>query len=160
MSDVLAVLGRAVRGLADGDRPVATLLGLATVPITIVLSWSAVTDPGMVAGGTISGAPMVLAAVIAGYYYGDRPTSARLVGVQVGLVGSVATVVVYLANAATTIASASGWMTIVSVLLTPVAIALVTAIAVLLCVLGAMGGDWLHAKVAGGRDGRRTGARG
>lgn len=160
MSGVMTLLGRAVRGLVDGDRLVATLLGLATVPFTIALSWGAVTNSSVVLGGSISGGPLVLAAVIAGYYYSDRPTSARLVGVQVGLVGSIATVIVYLANAVTTVGSASGWIADVFVLLTPVAIALVTGIAVLLCALGAMGGDWLHAKVADGRGGRRTGAGG
>ncbi|ELZ10911.1 hypothetical protein C479_08868 [Halovivax asiaticus JCM 14624] len=121
-------LGRSVGRMADEDRRVATLLGLATVPITVALSWSAVTDPSVVLGGSISGGPLVLAGLIAGYYYSDRPTSSRQAGLQVGLVGSLATVVVYLANTATTVDSEPGWLGGVSVLLTPVAIGIASGL--------------------------------
>jgi len=157
MSNVTTRLGRGIGHLADEDRQVATLLGLATVPITVSLSWSAVTDPSVVLGGSISGGPLALAGLIAGYYYSDRPTPARQAGMQVGLVGSLATVVVYLANTATTVGAEPGWLAGVSVLLTPVAIGIGVGLAVLVCALSAMLGNWLHTKVAGER---RDGTKG
>ena len=61
-------------GVTDESLRFAILVGLATVPITVALSWGSVTDETLVAGGTVSAGPVLLAGLLVGYYYSDRET--------------------------------------------------------------------------------------
>ncbi|QPV64951.1 DUF5518 domain-containing protein [Halosimplex litoreum] len=152
-----AIRGILLTAFDERWRP-ATLAGLASVPFTVAASWDGVGDPTVVAGGTVSGLALVVAAVAAGYYYGDRRAGPRAVGTRVGLAGSIGVVVVYLANAAVTVAtSPASFAAVVAVLAAPVVVALGAALSVLVAVLGAAAGDWLGRRTGRGRRADPTG---
>lgn len=109
-------------GLTDDSLRFAILLGLATIPFTLALSWKPVSSDGLVIGGSVSGEPLLLAGVIVGYRYSQRPTESRRAGLWTGLAGSIATMLVFVAPAATTIGNASSRMAVVAVVLIPIAI--------------------------------------
>ncbi|MFC4988696.1 hypothetical protein [Saliphagus infecundisoli] len=47
-------------GLADDSLRTAILVGLATIPFTLVLSWEPAAGDTVVVGGSVSGTPMLL----------------------------------------------------------------------------------------------------
>lgn len=143
MADALSRFKRVLERLTDEALRSATVLGFASIPFTVALSWHAVTDAAVVLGGTISGGPLFLAGLLAGYVYSDRPTPTRRAGVQTGLVGSLGVAIVYLSNSATTIAAGPEWVAGASLVLTPVAVGIGIALSVLVCVIGATIGEWL-----------------
>lgn len=105
-------------GVTDDALRVAILVGLATIPVTLALSWNPVTD-NVVAGGSVSGAPLLLAGLLVGYYYSDRETESRRAGIWTGLAASIATVLVFVANAIVTIGSEPSRWAAVTVIGTP-----------------------------------------
>ncbi|AHG01136.1 hypothetical protein HALLA_17695 [Halostagnicola larsenii XH-48] len=111
-------------GLTDDSLRFAILAGLATIPFTLLLSWEPVPDDGVVLGGSVSGLPLLVAAVVVGYRYSDRETESRRAGVWTGLAGSIGTVLLYLANSATTMWAGSREMTVFAAVLTPPALIL------------------------------------
>ncbi|SFS40982.1 DUF5518 domain-containing protein [Halostagnicola kamekurae] len=111
-------------GLTDDSLRFAILAGLATIPFTLLLSWEPVPDDGVVVGGSVSGLPLLVAAVVVGYRYSDRETESRRAGVWTGLVGSIGTVLLYLANSATTMWTGSQEMTVFAAVFTPPALIL------------------------------------
>ncbi|KDE58317.1 hypothetical protein EL22_05695 [Halostagnicola sp. A56] len=106
-------------GLTDDSLRFAILAGLATIPFTLLLSWEPVPDDGVVVGGSVSGLPLLVAAVVVGYRYSDRETESHRAGVWTGLAGSLGTVLLSLANSATTIWSGSWETTVFTAVLTP-----------------------------------------
>ncbi|WP_255169478.1 DUF5518 domain-containing protein [Natrononativus amylolyticus] len=131
-------------GLTDKSLRVAILVGLATVPVTLLLSWESVAgvDDGVVLGGSISGTPLLLAALFVGYYYSNREPDSRRAGIWTGLAGSLAAVLVYLANAAATIWAASPRMAAVAVVLTPLSVVFGVGLTVLVTMLAAQFSGW------------------
>lgn len=106
-------------GLTDESLRFAIFAGLAMTPFTLLLSWEPVPDDGVVLGGSVSGLPLLVAAVVVGYRYSDRETESRCAGVWTGLAGSIGTVLLYLANSATTMWTGSWEMTVFAAVLTP-----------------------------------------
>ncbi|NGM68691.1 hypothetical protein G6M89_06655 [Natronolimnobius sp. AArcel1] len=129
--------------LSDESLRVAILIGLATVPITVVDSWESVTGEASALGGTVSGSALLLAGVVVGYYYHGRETSARRAGIWTGLAGSLATIIIFGANSATTIAGTSWPWIVVTLVGSLVTLAIGVGLAVFITALVAIGTDWV-----------------
>ncbi|MFU8868152.1 hypothetical protein [Natronococcus sp.] len=126
----------------------AVLVGLATVPFTVALSWQPPSDEVTIVGGTVSGVPLLAAGVLVGYRYGDCASRTRRAGIWAGLAASVATVLLYVATAASTIGAASTTMTVLAVVLTPIAVAIGTGLTVLVTAATAVVVGWLRRRTA------------
>lgn len=126
---------------------VAILVGLATVPFTLALSWGAVGDDSVVAGGFISGEVLLLAGLIVGYYYSDRETESRRAGVWAGLAGSLAGVIVVTANTVATIGSASSRWAAAAVIATPFVLAFGVGFTVLITTIAAQFAGWVTTRL-------------
>lgn len=134
-------------GLTDDSLRFALLVGLATIPFTVALSWEPVSDEVVVVGGSVSGAPLLLAGLLVGYYYSGRATESRRAGIWTGLAASIGAVVVFLANAYTTIGSASPRMAAVAVVLSPLTVAIGVGLTVLVTMITALISDWVTTRV-------------
>ena len=116
--------------LTDPQHRLAVLLGIASAPVTIALSWNAVTDATYIAGGNLSGVVFVVVGLIAGYVYHDRAVDRRDVGIAAGVTASSGLIVVYVANLATSIDVSSPGFTALLLIATPFLIVLAGAISV------------------------------
>ncbi|OIB57688.1 DUF5518 domain-containing protein [Natrialba sp. SSL1] len=149
---------RVLEWLTDEQLRVATLVGLLAIPFLIGLSWGTVNDPTTAAGGSISGAPILLSGFVVGYYYSDRPTPTRRAGVRTGLVSSVGVLVVYLGTTYTTILTESVEIAIVASVLTPILGLLGVGLTVVLTVVAAVFGEWFANGGAPGPRGNQSDA--
>lgn len=113
------MLREAASDLTDPSFRVAAVVGLASVPVGIALSWNSVVDETMVAGATMNGAPLFVAAMIVGALYRTRSADTRQAGTVVGVAASGSVIVVTLANAVTTVLSSSAVITTIALLATP-----------------------------------------
>ncbi len=134
-------------GLHDESLRVAIVVGLLTIPFTVWLSWESPTDTVVSLGGSVSGAAIVPAAVLAGYYYKGRPTNARRAGIWTGIAASIGTVLVFGANSVAAITTASWPLLAVAIALSPVVIGLGVGFTVLIMTLLTMGTDWALSRV-------------
>ncbi|AGB37994.1 DUF5518 domain-containing protein [Natronococcus occultus] len=150
----------------SGDDPLrfALLVGLATVPFTVALSWQPPPEATTRVGGSVSGLPLLIAGALVGYRYGDSPSRVRRAGVRAGLAASIATVLLYAANAVSTVGAASTTMTAVGIALAPVVVAVGVALTVLVTAGTAVLVGWLRRRADPDRrvtkheDDRRRGA--
>jgi len=136
-----------VHPLTDESLRFAVLVGLASIPFTLAL----VESPGR--GGDHDrrprvGEPLLLAGVVVGYRYSERATESRRAGFWTGLVGSIATVIVFTANTITTLESMSSRMTVLAVALTSVFVAVGVGFTVVITTVAAMITDWVTTRVA------------
>ena len=60
---------RLYRTLTDRQLRLAMVIGLASAPITVALSWGTVLDERTVAGGTVSGTAFLVVGLVVGYLY-------------------------------------------------------------------------------------------
>ena len=130
-------------GLDDESLRIAILVGLATVPVTVALSWAPASADVFRIGGSISGEALLFAGLFVGYYYHGRETAARRAGIWTGLIGSLGTVVVFGANSVATIVAASWPRTAVAVLGTLVTLAFGIGFTVFATAIPAIGTDWV-----------------
>lgn len=144
-------------GLTDDSLRFAILLGLATIPFTLALSSgsASVSGDGVVAGGSIAGEPLILAGLLVGYRYSNRSTESRRAGLWTGLVGSIATVLVFVAPAAYTIGTTSSWSTVVAAVLIPITIAMGVGLSALITMVVAVITDRVTMRLRN-RDGSET----
>lgn len=140
-------------GLTDGSLRVAILVGLLSAPVTVALSWEPVADDAIMIGGSISGGALVLAGLIVGYYYHDRPTETKRAGIWTGLAGSTGTILVFGTNSIMSITSISWPWSVVAVLLTLTAVGVGVGFTVFFTTIVAMAIDWVLTRL--NRD-RRT----
>jgi len=124
--------------LGDESFRVAILVGVASVPFTLLFSWGLVFDEVQFAGGRISGGPLFLAGLVVGYLYTERPVDSRRAGALAGFAGSIAVVLLYLFNLLTTVVSATRWVAMGAVLLTPLALGLGVLLCVVVSMIGAL----------------------
>lgn len=135
-------------GLTDDSLRVAILIGLASIPFTLALSWGSVSSgDGVVIGGSVAGTPLLLAGLLVGSRYHDRPTESRRAGFWTGLVGSSATALVFITNTVSSIGALSSRMTVVAVAVLPVAIVLGSGLSVLVTMASAAFADWMRTRV-------------
>ncbi|WP_255191162.1 DUF5518 domain-containing protein [Natronobeatus ordinarius] len=128
-------------GLADDSLRFAILVGLASVPFTVVLSWDPVADDAVVFGGSVEGLPLLLAGLLVGYRYSDRATETRRAGIWTGLAASIAPVLVYVATTVASLGSLSSRMAVLAVALTPIALAFGVGVTVLVTTVCALIAD-------------------
>ena len=138
--------------LTDARLRAATLVGLASIPVTLVLALDAVPRDSVVIGGISPATPLLAAGLFVGYYYYDRPIASRRAGVRTGLVGSVGVLAVSLADLVTTLGFESPAMAAVTVVLFLVEIVLGVAFVALLTMVSAIGGAWIAGDLARVRD--------
>ncbi|QFU82635.1 hypothetical protein [Natronorubrum aibiense] len=135
-------------GLTDDSLRVAILVGLASIPFTLALSWGSVSSgDGVVIGGSVAGTPLLLVGLLVGSRYHDRPTDSRRAGFWTGLVGSSATALVFIANTVSSIGALSSRLTLVAVAVMPVAIVLGGGFSVLVTMASAAFADWVRTRV-------------
>ncbi|WP_440771075.1 hypothetical protein [Natronorubrum sp. DTA28] len=139
--------------LSDESLRVAIFAGLATIPFTLVLSWVPVSSD-VVPAGSVLGNPLILAGLFVGYYYNDRPTESRRAGMWTGLVGSLGVVVATVVNAIASIPSASSEFFALTVVATPILLAIGVGFLVVFTMLSAQFADWVTTRLA--RDRRRS----
>ncbi len=149
-----------VAGLTDESLRTATLVGLASIPFTIALSWNSVTLPHEIAsnGGihfdaTISGAAIFVAGTVVGYLYAGRPTEVERAGTRAGVVGSAPMIALILLAFLVQIwfASTKIVSTLVLTLLIPLTVVLSAGVGALVGLVGASLGEWVADRVGRGR---------
>lgn len=157
---VRAPLVTARDGLTDPSLRFAILAGLATVPVTLALSWEQLVVPtsagGVHVGGTVSGLALLVAGLAVGYRYSDRETGSTRAGLWTGLAASVATGVVFLANSFAPLWADAGSLHPLTVILTPVAVAFGVGLTVIVTVVPAVLGDYVTSRIR--RAGQSTAA--
>ncbi|SIR67036.1 hypothetical protein [Natronorubrum thiooxidans] len=135
-------------GVTDEELRVAILVGLASIPFTLALSWGSVSSgDGVVIGGSVAGTPLLLAGLLVGVHYHDRPTDGRRAGFWTGLVGSSATGLVFIANTVSSVGTLSSRLTVVAVAVIPVALVLGVGFTVLVTMGSAAFADWVRTRV-------------
>ncbi len=139
--------------LTDDSLRFAILTGLVTIPFTVVRSWEPTSDGGIVLGGSISGGPLLVAGLIVGYRYSGRPVDSGRAGKWTGLVGSIGTVIVYVANTVATVGNLSSTMAIAALVLAPILVAIGVGLTVLGTMIPAMIAGWVTERLD--RAGRR-----
>jgi MFS family permease len=137
-------------GLTDKSLRFAILAGLATVPVTVSLSWEPVADGSTVAGVSVSGTPLLMAALVVEYVYGRRETetTARRAGIWTGLAGSLATVILTVANTITTIGATSTTIAALTVATTPFVLALGVGLTVFVTAVAAAVAGWVTTRAS------------
>ena len=134
-------------GLTDSSLRLAILVGLTSVPFTVALSWEPVADDVVVIGGSLSGAPVLLAGLLVGYLYTDRPTETRRAGIWAGMAGSIGTMIVFLANTLTSLPSASSRIGLAGVIATPIVVAIGVGFTVVITSISALFGQWITTRL-------------
>lgn len=143
-------------GLADDSLRTAILVGLATVPFTVVLSWEPAAGDTAVVGGSVSGTPMLLAGLVVGSLYRNR--GARRAGIWTGLAASVGTAILFVANTVTTVPPDSPEWIALAVVLEPVVVGLGVALTVAFTAIPALIGGWAATRLQRDRRIRVTGS--
>ncbi|OLZ39615.1 transposase [Natrinema saccharevitans] len=150
--------------LTDERFRTAVLLGLASIPFTVVLSWES-------APTSFSGEAVVVAGLFAGLHYtdraagngdvglleavryGKRPAVSRRAGVVAGVVGSAPAIGWEIASTAELVWTLSGWQKAVAVVALPIVVPFLVALFGLGGGVGAAVGDWLGGRIDRNRDG-------
>lgn len=121
------------------DLRTATLLGLASIPATVALNWQG--EPS-----SVEGEALLLACVLAGYLYADRPMGSIHAGAQTALVGTIPVVVWWLIDLISQPISDSYGLAFLFVA-GPVVLIGGVLLVVVVGALCAVGGDFLHGLV-------------
>jgi len=144
--------------LTDDSLRTATLLGVASIPFTVALSWETFVrswgvQPGedVYLGGEIVGVPLLLAAFVAGYVYSDRSTASRSAGVRTGVVGATPILLSHVSNASAVVLAGSLEIAVLATLATPVVVIVGAALGGLLGFVAATLGEKLAERMASGR---------
>lgn len=124
----------------DDDLRTATLLGFASIPVTVALNWQGDLS-------AVSGEALFLACVLAGYLYADRPMKSTHAGAQTALVGMLPIVIWLIIDIVSQ--PLSGTYQLAFVLIAgPVVIGITLLLVLLAGALCAIGGDLLHGLVS------------
>ena len=144
----MSLLRSLFKRLTDDRLRTATLIGVASIPMTLILALDATPRDGAVIGGTSPVMPLLIAGLVVGYHYYDRPIASRRAGVRTGLVGSVGILAESVADLVTTLGFESSAMAAVTVGLSLVAIVLGVALMAVLTMASAIVGAWVAGDLA------------
>lgn len=133
--------------LTDDSLRVALLLGLVTVPATVILSWETVSSDVYAIGLDARAEPVLIGALVAGYYYSTRETGAKRVGIAVGLAASLSAVILIVANTAVTLGSLAPVWAGVALVATGVLTVFGAGLLILIAIIGAIVGDKIGSRV-------------
>lgn len=125
--------------MTDESLRFATIVGLVTVPFTVILSGGS--EPHVIAG-----TPVLLGGLIVGYVYSKRPVESRRAGIQTGFAASIGVVVWQLSYMASLIWTESFEIAVVLAASAPLVAVIGIGLSVLVGTVGAMGSDWLAKK--------------
>ncbi|MFD1641601.1 hypothetical protein [Halohasta litorea] len=130
----------------DDSLRVAIAVGLASVPVSLLLSWGSLSGEAAATGGQFDGLAVLVAGVVVGAYYHGRSTATKRAGIWTGLTGGLAALIVFGVPSFGAIATASGTRGIILVL-APVFTVLGVGLSVVVSVLAALGTDWLLQRI-------------
>lgn len=122
------------RGFADDSMRVATLVGLLSIPFTVLLSPQTGTE------GTLAGLPVFVAGIITGLVYAGRSSETRRAGMQTGLTASVGVVVYQLIYLREAVQSYS--LPDISFVVVPVIVVIGVVLSVFVGIAGTVSGSW------------------
>lgn len=121
--------------LADERLRTATLVGLASVPVSVVFSLDSGPDH-------LSLTPVLYAGLLVGYLYSERPTASGQAGVRTGLVGALP-LLWTVSDGLVTGWSASPRYGAIATVFALLFLVLGSALSALAGAIGALIGDWL-----------------
>lgn len=139
--------------LTDERLRLATLVGLVSVPFTVLLSDAVPVEESWYVGGVVAGEPLALAGFAAGWLYHRRPPAARQAGTRVGVVGSLGPALLYVEQGVVTARSASPEWPVLAAVLTLLAVVVIAGVSVLVARVSARVGAWLAGRVRATRPG-------
>ncbi|SER24590.1 DUF5518 domain-containing protein [Natrinema salaciae] len=156
--------------LTDERFRTAVLVGLVSIPFTVVLSWESA--PTTVSGTAAFGAGLLVGfhyadrsapngdvGLLEGIRYGKRPAASRRAGIVAGVVGSVPAVLWATISVLELVRYLSGWQAAIAAALLPVTIPFAVGLFALSGAIGAVVGDWLAVRGDRARDRARSRAR-
>lgn len=135
----MEALRRGVDDVTNESFRIAVLVGLATVPFTVVLS-------GRPESHVIAGGPVFLAGLAVGYVYSDRPISSRRAGVYTGLAAAIGVGLWQCYYMASVAWAGSAAIALLTAILTPIVLLVGVGLAVLVASIGTIVGDRVAAK--------------
>ena len=139
------MLHRLVAEATDDSLRVAIAVGLASVPVSILLSWNSLSGAAAT-GPEFDGLALLAAGVIVGSYYHGRSTPTRRAGLWTGLTGGLAALIVFGVPTLGMIASPSETPGIFLVF-APVVAVLGVGLSVGVTAVVALGTDWVLERV-------------
>jgi len=148
----VSTIQRLAAGATDDSLRVAIAVGLASVPVSLLLSWDSLSGETAATGAQFDGLAVLVAGVIVGFYYHDRSTSTKRAGIWTGLTGGLAAVIVFGFPTLGAITSPSETHSII-VVFAPVVAVLAVGLSVGIAVVTALGTDWVLGRLD--RDHRR-----
>jgi len=143
----VTTLTRLAAESTDEALRVAIAAGLASIPVSLLLSWDSLAGDAAATGAEFDGLALLAAGVAVGYYYHDRPTSTTRAGLWTGLTGGLAALVVFGRSGLAAVVSASPERAGVLVVVTAVFAVLSVGLSVGVAVVAASGTDWLLGRV-------------
>ncbi|WP_408956963.1 DUF5518 domain-containing protein [Natrinema sp. 74] len=157
-----------VAELTDERFRAALLLGVASIPFTVVLSWesapTSVSGTAVFVAGLLTGLHYADRSAengdvgpLEGYRYGKRPAASHRAGIVTGIAGSVPAVLWAVAHMLPLARSLSTWWAVIAVLLIPIAVSIGVGLFALIGAFGAYVGDWVVDRVDRARTALRAG---
>ena len=117
----------------DSSFFLAVLLGLASIPFSLILSWEEAT--------LINGAPMIVTGLLVGYLYNARPTDSPRAGLIAGFVASLGGVMVFATEVVARLSLRES--TRLEVVAIPLVLVLLVICLAILVMVFAMVGNWI-----------------
>ncbi|WP_253736553.1 DUF5518 domain-containing protein [Halohasta salina] len=140
------MLQRLAAEATDDAFRVAIAAGLASVPVSLLLSWDSLSGEGVATGPEFDGLALLVAGVLVGFYYHERAASTKRAGIWTGLTGGLAALVVFGLPTLRLIASAAETPSLI-LLFAPVVAVLGVGLSVAVTVVAAVGTDWVLYRV-------------
>ena len=131
----------------DDSFRAAIAAGLASVPVSLLLSWDSLPGEAAATGPEFDGLALLVAGVLVGVYYHGRSTPTERAGLWTGLTGGLAALVVFGWPALAALASAAPDRTGVVLVLAVVTAVLGVGLSVAVTIVAAVGTDWVLHRV-------------
>lgn len=134
---------QAAKTIFDGSLWPATLIGIISIPITVVVTF-------LSSANGISITPVLFGSLFVGYLYADRATSVKRAGVQVGLIGGIPTLL-EASEMIEVILSERVEFAVIAAIFIPISIVFTFGITIIGSTLFAIIGEWLSKTARGTR---------
>ncbi|MFO7833284.1 MAG: hypothetical protein R6V31_04340 [Halohasta sp.] len=131
----------------DDSFRVAIAAGLASVPVSLLLSWDSLSGEAAATGPEFDGLALLVAGVLVGSYYHGRSTSTGRAGLWTGLTGGLAALIVFGLPTLAAITSAAADRTGIVLVLAVGTAVLGVGLSVAVTVAAALGTDWVRRRV-------------
>ena len=131
----------------DDSFRAAIAAGLASVPVSLLLSWDSLSGEGAATSPEFDGLALLVAGVFVGFYYHGRSTPTKRAGLWTGLTGGLAALVVFGLPTLAAVTSAAPDRTGIVLVLAAVSAVLGVGLSVGVTVVAAVGTDWVLHRV-------------